>query len=213
MKSMFLSARLRNTRTVGINLVAHMTKKLIVFLLLITLAPLIGGIYGVIHDQLTYTISPEYYTRFKFIQFGLIEQGSQSTIEQPRILVSIVGFLATWWMGVPIGIVLGFTGLIHSTAKKMFRITMQSFGVAMAIAFLCGIFGLAYGRFHLAITGVDWWLPENLADRTSFIAVGSMHNYSYFGGILDLLGGIVYSCKRRIKPVDSNTLSNSSGFR
>lgn len=39
-------------------------KKFLMFLLTIALAPLIGGLYGILHDQLTYTISPEYYTKF-----------------------------------------------------------------------------------------------------------------------------------------------------
>jgi hypothetical protein len=30
----------------------------------------LGGIYGVLHDQLTYTIGPEYFTRLKFDQFA-----------------------------------------------------------------------------------------------------------------------------------------------
>ncbi len=46
--------------------------KFIAFLLILLVAPLLGGIYGILHDQLTYTLSEEYYTKFKFIQFGII---------------------------------------------------------------------------------------------------------------------------------------------
>jgi hypothetical protein len=30
---------------------------------------LIAGLYGVVHDQITYSMSPEYFTRLKFFQF------------------------------------------------------------------------------------------------------------------------------------------------
>ena len=46
-------------------------KKFLTLILIVIIAALTGGIYGAIHDQLTYTISPEYYTKFKFIQFEL----------------------------------------------------------------------------------------------------------------------------------------------
>lgn len=45
--------------------------KLKVFLLIIILPTIIAGFYGILHDQLTYTISSEYFTKFKFYQFGL----------------------------------------------------------------------------------------------------------------------------------------------
>ena len=73
-------------------------KKILILLVIIGLAPLIGGIYGILNDQLTYTISPEYYTQFKFYQFGLIDFVNDTN---PRIGVSVVGFLATWWVGLP----------------------------------------------------------------------------------------------------------------
>jgi ABC-type antimicrobial peptide transport system permease subunit len=92
-------------------------KKILVFLLIIVLAPLIGGIYGILHDQFTYTISPEYYTKFKFYQFGLAYTGNEAIFPNPRVQVCIVGFRATWWMGLPIGIILGITGLFHKGHK------------------------------------------------------------------------------------------------
>ena len=54
---------------------------------------------------------------------------------------------------------------------------------------------MAYGKFSLAETGVDWWLPENLIDKKNFIAVGSMHNFSYLGGLIGLVAGIIYIVK------------------
>lgn len=170
-------------------------KRLFYFLLIIFLGPIIGGIYGILHDQLTYTISPEYYTKFKFYQFGLLEEGRKLFIPNFRIAVSQVGFMATWWMGLPIGIILGLVGLKIKDNQKMFLTVLKAFLLTTIVAFLTGLIGLAYGKFSLAETGVDWWLPENLIDKKNFIAVGSMHNFSYLGGLIGLVAGIIYIVK------------------
>jgi hypothetical protein len=174
-------------------------KKFLVLILIIIIAPLIGGIYGILHDQLTYSISPEYYTKFKFHQFGLVTTGNEAIFSNPRREVSIVGLMATWWMGLPIGLILGLVGLIHPNHKAMFRITIKAILITVITAFLTGLIGLAYGKLYLADTGVSWWLPENLIDTKNFIAVGSMHNFSYLGGLFGLIAGTIYSIKQKNK--------------
>lgn len=164
---------------------------------------MIGGLYGILHDQLTYSISPEYYTKFKFYQFRLMDLGNEAIFPNPRMEVSIVGFMATWWMGLPIGLILGLVGLIHTDYKRMFTVTMRSIFITVIVAFLTGLVGLAYGKFYLADQGVDWWLPENLIDTENFISVGSMHNFSYLGGLIGLIAGIVYSILQKKKRIVS----------
>lgn len=154
-----------------------------------------AGLYGILHDQLTYTISPEYYTKFKFYQFGLMDEGSEAIFGFPRLQVSIVGFMATWWMGIPIAIVLGLFSL-HSDRKLMIEIAMKAFIVTMIIAFLGGLYGLYEGFTYISALPKEklprWFIPDNLVDFRSFIAVGSMHNASYMGGFFGLFGGIAY---------------------
>lgn len=174
-------------------------KKFAAFILLIFCACLIGGCYGVAHDQLTYSISPEYYTKFKFIQFELGEEGQK--IGQPRLAVALVGFMATWWMGMFIGIVLSFIGIIHNSWKSMFKVTIYAFLITLAVAFVAGLTGLAYGYSVLAHQPREnfphWFIPRDLVDFKNFIAVGSMHNFSYIGGSLGLIAGVVYSVSRK----------------
>ena len=45
-------------------------RKILNFFLIILASILIAGIYGILHDQITYTISYEYFTLFKFEQFS-----------------------------------------------------------------------------------------------------------------------------------------------
>lgn len=178
-------------------------KRILIFLLLIVISCLLGGIYGILHDQLTYSISTEYYTKFKFLQFGFVDFGREAILPHPRIYVSIVGFLATWWMGLFIGGFLALLAFIHSDTKLMVTITLKSFLITMVVAFLTGLVGLAYGYLVLArrqqYEFYDWFIPSNLHDFKSFIAVGSMHNFSYLGGVIGLIAGMIYSISRNPK--------------
>lgn len=171
------------------------------FLLIVVVSCGMAGLYGILHDQLTYTISPEYYTKFKFYQFNLSVLGDEAIFPNPRIEVSIVGFLATWWVGLFIGLILGLVGLIHHNAKLMFFITFRALLLTLLVAFITGLYGLIYGKFFLEHAGSNWYLPENLVDHKNFIAVGCMHNHSYLGGLIGLFVGIVYSIIKRKKQV------------
>lgn len=51
---------------------------------------LIFGSYGAIQDQITFSISQEYFTALKFDQFAWAHQG----FENPRWFVAVIGFIA-----------------------------------------------------------------------------------------------------------------------
>ncbi len=179
-------------------------KRLLSFILVLIIAPIIAGIYGIINDQITYTISPEYYTKFKFIQFNLIGNWSlgenigtinspEIKLENPRIGASIVGFLATWWVGLIIALVLGVLGLFYKDYKLMLKIILKSFLMVTLVSFIIGISGLLYGKMFLINNRPNWYFPDNLMDFDNFIMVGSMHNFSYMGGIIALIIGVIYN--------------------
>ncbi len=165
----------------------HFLKKCLVFFLTIAISIVLAGIFGILHDQITYSISHEYYTKFKFYQFGITDSNAAAVFLHPRIEVSIVGWMATWWVGKWIGIVLGAVGLIFSDYKKMFAGILKALAITFITTVIFSVAGFLYGKYHLAISGVDWWLPDNLIDKESFIAVGSIHNLSYLGGAIGLL--------------------------
>ncbi|RXK59243.1 hypothetical protein ESA94_13965 [Lacibacter luteus] len=155
---------------------------------LIFIVIIIAGIYGILHDQITYSISPEYFTKFKYKQFGF----ESEQFGGHRATVAVIGFLATWWMGLFIGIPLGLLSLIFPDYKKMASVLKKSLFLVILIAVLTGIGGFVYGKFILVNNGVSWWLPDDLIDKSSFIIVGSIHNSSYLGGIAGLLTATVY---------------------
>lgn len=181
--------------------------KIIALLLILIIAPILGGIYGLIHDQITYSISEEYYTKFKFVQFGLANWGLGENIgtarlpeiklDNPRYGAAIIGVLATWWVGLIIGILLGLIGLIHKNGKRLFQITMSAFFLVFIIAFLTGVVGLVLGKIMVANSTSDWSVPKHVMEVERFIIVGSIHNFSYLGGLIGLIIGMLYTIRQR----------------
>ena len=172
-------------------------KKITMVALLIPIGILFASVYGALHNQISYTVSPEYFTRFKFEQFGIINFPQ-------RLGASAVGVFATWWMGLIIGSILASVALIQKDASTMFKSTLQAYGIVVVVAIVTGLIGLAYGVIHLSKLPPsefsDWYIPDNLQNRGAFIAAGSMHNFSYLGGVIGMFVGVWWQIhfKRRL---------------
>ena len=173
-------------------------KKFLVFVFLILLAVMVSGLYGMVHDQISYTVSPEYYTKFKFQQFGIADLNLPD-----RARASIVGFLASWWMGIPIGLMVGGTGFIHPGHWRMLKISLLAFALVIAITLLFGLGGLLYGWFQTKTINLadyhSWFIPKDVADLRHFLCVGYMHNASYLGGTLSIFAACIFQAVVRIK--------------
>ena len=173
-------------------------KKFLVFVFLILLAVMVSGLYGMVHDQISYTVSPEYYTKFKFQQFGIADMNLPD-----RARASIVGFLASWWMGIPIGLMVGGTGFIHPGHWRMLKISLLAFALVIVITLLFGLGGLLYGWFQTKTINLadyhDWFIPKDVADLRHFLCVGYMHNVSYLGGTLSIFAACIFQVVVRIK--------------
>lgn len=161
-------------------------KKCLVFLLVVVLATGVAGLYGALHNQISYTVAPEYFTKFKFRQFGFTE------LDLPdRVRASMVGFLASWWMGLPIGVLVGAVGFIHRGARRMFQVTLWSIGVTAGFTLLFGLGGLLFGYVQTSGT-IDpaayrgWYLPEDVTDLRRFLCAGYMHNSAYLAGVIGI---------------------------
>jgi hypothetical protein len=153
-----------------------------------------AGIYGFLHDQISYTVSPEYFTRLKFYQFNI-----PNSLHN-RIGAGIVGVMATWWMGLIIGIIIIPIGLIIPKWKNYLKIMLNAFIyitiTALTIAIIALIFGLIkYNTSNLP----NFNIPNGVEDKVKFCIVGNMHNFSYIGGIVGMIVGIIYITIKNIK--------------
>lgn len=157
---------------------------------MLVVAAIIAGIYGAIHDQISYSFSSEYFTHFKFIQFAI-----PWAYETPRLGAAFVGALATWWMGVLVAVVLGLLGFIFPHPKQMAIQLTKSFVVVVVVALLTGLVGLAYGYMQVDANSVGnymQWVWSGVTNPVQFVRVGFMHNASYIGGATGLAAGAIY---------------------
>ncbi len=160
-----------------------MRMKLLLLCQVLLLIPAVAGVYGGLHDQLSFTIAPEYFTRFKYDQFGF----EPAWFGGHRRTVAVIGFLATWWVGALIGLFLGGTAFLQPDASSMRKAIVRGVVLTLGVAAMCALVGLAYGWFFLEGPPPGWLLPAEVVDPHAFLSVGSMHNASYGGGVLGLI--------------------------
>ncbi len=155
---------------------------------MILMSCIFAGVYGILHDQVTYTISPEYFTKFKYIQFRF----EPEWFGGHRPTVAVVGFLATWWVGLIIGFVLGIYSLFIKINRERMRHFLRAVLITLAVAIIFGFVGFLYAKLFLMRAEPNWIFPPDLLDKRAFITVGSIHNFSYLGGLLGLVAGIIF---------------------
>lgn len=166
-------------------------QKIKLFLFIIFLTPLICGTFGILHDQITYSISYEYYTRFKFIQFGLVDEDGAMLMNH-RLGAVIVGFGATWWVGIPIGLFYAITLMFFKNTESLYKLYFKTVLLTFAITIVTSFVGYFYWKIFLQNEPPNWYLPEHVTDKDSFFCVGSIHNFSYLGAEIGLMAGMLY---------------------
>ncbi|UAB82346.1 hypothetical protein INR76_06180 [Marixanthomonas sp. SCSIO 43207] len=168
-----------------------MAKKIGILILVIFISIILASIYGFLHNQISYSISTEYFTEFKFLQFG----GVKFSIDFPRYSAGLIGIASTWWFGLIIGLIIGIVGFLQPTTKIMWKSSYGAIIRTLGIAIGIGIVGILVGKFIISNLNANWNLPADLTDRKSFLTAGTMHNFSYLGGIIGLIYGIIYQLK------------------
>ncbi len=154
---------------------------------LLAAACLFAGLYGAIHNQVSYTVSPDYFHAFKFIQFEI--PGPL----QNRLGASLVGWYASWWMGILIGIPVLFVGLILPDGKAYLRRSLIAFGVVAVTALIAGLGALLFAYCTIDAANLPpYWFPKDVSDPVAFSRAGTMHNFSYTGGFAGILTATAY---------------------
>jgi len=182
-------------------------KKLLIYILLVVLGMVVAGSYGIIHNQISYTVSPEYFTKFKFRQFGFVDMQLPE-----RVRASMIGFLASWWMGIPIGLLVGAAGFMHRGPRRMFKVSLWSYGVVAVFTLLFGLCGLFYGYLQTTTINVSeyggWFIPKDVVSLRRFLCAGYMHNSSYLGGVFAILAAWVFHTTVKLRSKDGTPTRN-----
>jgi len=155
-------------------------------ILFVILAALAAGLYGVLHDQISYTISPEYFTHIKFKQFAWlqVEFGNRTN-------VGLIGFVATCWFGAICGIIVAYRLRNVEARHLIIRIASVRLGLVLVTSALAA-FGMSfYSCTREAALLVAHWqhTAEHymISDPLSFAVVAQMHRMSYVGGVIGML--------------------------
>ena len=150
------------------------------------LGGLIGGAYGIIHDQVTYAISPEYFTKLKFPQFQYADFGLGDSV-----FVSTIGFLATWWVGLIGAWFLARRLIPNQPRDTAYRQICAGIIVIFLFGLSFGVCGYALGLWRGPTADYSSWNAAfhrfHVSDKWAFVRVGYIHNAGYIGGLLGLI--------------------------
>ena len=182
-------------------------KKILTFFLFIPTAILVAGLFGVLHDQISYSVSNEYFTKFKFLQFHFLNPDVPE-----RIRAAEVGFLASWWMGIPLGVLCGSAGFVQRSPALMRRALLWSLLVIAIFTLTIALTGLAYGWGHTRTIDIGsyrgWFVPPDVDNLRRFLCAGYMHNSAYLGGVLSIPAAWLFHFVFRAHNSNWRTLSD-----
>jgi hypothetical protein len=156
-----------------------MIRKFRYYLFIIAITIVIAALFGIIHDHITYLISPEYFTKFKFQQFGfyLSQDPFVNTIP---LAVTLVGIIATWWMGLPIGIALAWGS---RNADRKMKVYLSSVLLIFLLIIVLESFAFLVTKV-ISFRPSQWLINLGVIDYDSFITVGAMHTTAYAAGLI-----------------------------
>jgi len=158
------------------------------------LGSLVAGAYGALHDQITYSICPEYFTRLKFSQFHYANFGWPT-----RVFVAEIGFLATWWVGFFSAWFIARVTVSTLSRSVALRYNIFGFLIILTLALAGSVVGLTLGLLH----GPDYSSWQDLTaslgvvDVPGFVRVAYIHNASYLGGLIGLIAALYFVKNRR----------------
>ena len=157
-------------------------------------------LYGILNDQITVTLSPEYFSVFKRHQFSEALWQAGLTNAPTRLQAVFVGTLATWWFGFLLSIVLSIIGRAGRRLPLPTRSYLQAIAGIMlftlGLSVFCGALG--YLAKPLLKPNVNNWpFLKGIHDVRPAFAIGFWHDGAYLGGFLGtILAGIWVKRKR-----------------
>ncbi len=163
-------------------------------------------VYGIAHDQVTVRVCVEYFT---------IGHPRIFATDSPTLLAIGLGIVATWWVGLPLGVLLAIAARCgrgpRRTAGSLLRPIAKLLCCMAALALAAGFLGYALARSGgVALTGS--WLTGIPADRRAvFIADLWAHNASYLAGLVGGLVLVVLVARSRERVAESVRNAGSAG--
>lgn len=157
------------------------------FLKIVAFSTLAAILYGILHDQVTAHICVEYFS---------VAHPDIFHTQSPFLLALGWGVVATWWVGLPLGVfaaIAARTGSAPRLALADLRPIILGLLIGMAIcAAIAGVYG-AYGTAHGWLRPPsEWYLVIPKSKWVAFTADAYAHLASYACGIVGGMGVIAY---------------------
>ena len=156
---------------------------MIAFIKIVLLSVLAAVSYGIVMDQITARVCVEYF---------LIGHPVIVETESPTLLALLWGVIATWWMGVLLGVPLALATRVGRWPKcspgALVRPILILLGIMAVTSLLAGLVGYSLSK-NAKVSLVDpLWSAVALDRHDVFLADAFAHLASY---VVGTLGGIV----------------------
>ncbi|WP_298328507.1 hypothetical protein [Asticcacaulis sp.] len=151
--------------------------------------------YGILHDMVTAHLCVEYFT---------IAHPPIFATQSPFLLALGWGIIATWWVGLPLGILLAACGRLGPKNKLSFIQLLRPILILMSVsavaALVAGLSGAALVLTAMGNIPEPWGeiIPSN--KHITFNAAYWAHSTSYLFGFAGGLTVLAFTFYRRFNP-------------
>ena len=160
-------------------------------LIIVIFSIIIASVFGAIHNQLSYSVSNEFFEDFLFGNFGI----NDWNLNNKRIEASVVGIFGSYWVGFILGIIYAVIFLFINTENN-FKYIFKAISINIFLALIGSIIGYIIG-FIIPWENSGIWMEFGTQNPQKYVQANFMHSGSYYGGIVGLIIGIFYLFKNK----------------
>jgi hypothetical protein len=143
----------------------------------VALCVLAAVCYGIVHDQVTARVCVEYFT---------VGHPRIFDTESPTLLAFGWGFVATWWVGLPLGIALAFAAARGRRPVRPARSLVRPIAILLAcmavLALAAGLLGFGLATAGVVVLGEPTASNVPAQRHARFMADAWAHSASYLAG-------------------------------
>lgn len=147
-------------------------------------------IYTILHDQVAFSISSDFFYRYSFYQYGIATEGLSWVPELPRYEVFKLSLYSSWWIGIILALVTCFVGFSDRSKSMKMRDFRSAFFIGITMAIITSGIGAFLGSIVDSPTLTTSVLFENkgsVLEHKNFEIARYMDISSYIGGAIGTL--------------------------
>ncbi len=154
-----------------------------------------GALYGVVNDQITITISPEYFSVFKHRQFLPLLDSMRVADAPIRVQAIVIGISASWWVGQILGFFVGIASAFGTTdpipMSRVYRVLASVIMVTLVCSAIAGVWAFVQEP-SIQPTADQWPFLTGISDVRHAFAVGAWHDTAYVSAPISTLAGCAW---------------------